>query len=222
MVSDNSEKPEKIQDIELDSNDELYKENAFSGWQKNKRLGLFGDVIGSPFLWVGAGIIVLILILIIAWPKSDDQAMSARLDHMAQRLDTLENRIFIIETTSSQTAAIQLPQEQGQGQNIEPLQNRMEQLEAFLHHKTSQFSSELEKINKKLSSTQSKPASATVATKTPSAKKADSAKYHVVKQGETLYRISINYGVSVDRLLELNNLSKNSVIRPGQRIMVSR
>jgi LysM repeat protein len=213
MVSDNSD---KTQNVDTDSTDELYKENAFSGWQKNSRMGLFGDILGSPFVWAGTALLILVLIIIVFWPKSDDNVLHARLDHMAERLDMLENRIFLIET-NSQNLSMQPTHEINTG----PLQNRMEQLEAFLHHKTSQFSNELEKINKRLSSAESKPASPRVVPRTPPAKKIDTAKYHEVQKGETLYRIGINYGISVDRLLELNNMSKDAVIRPGQKIIVS-
>lgn len=43
--------------------------------------------------------------------------------------------------------------------------------------------------------------------------------YHVVKQGETLYRISVNYKVSVEKLYKLNNLRSNT-IEIGDRIKV--
>ena len=141
----------------------------------------------------------------------------------------LENRIFIVET-SFQNITNQQPQEQ----NIESFQNRIEQLEAFVKHKTDQFTSELEKAQKKISSLESKPSSPVTSSKSASAKKSapaekpaavrktDTAKYHTVQKGETLYRISVNNGISVDQLLELNNMSKNSVIYPGQKLRVSR
>lgn len=48
-----------------------------------------------------------------------------------------------------------------------------------------------------------------------------SAQYHVVQPGETLYRISVNNGVSVDDLKRWNNLSDNN-ISVGQRILINR
>ena len=59
-----------------------------------------------------------------------------------------------------------------------------------------------------------------------SAKKGNTAKsgtrkVHKVKNGETLYRIATKYGVSVDRLRQLNGLKKNANIRPGQLIRYS-
>lgn len=44
--------------------------------------------------------------------------------------------------------------------------------------------------------------------------------YHTVKAGETLYRISRRYGISVNKLMGLNNLG-SSAINPGDRIKVS-
>lgn len=214
---------------DIETEDEMYKENAFSGWQKNKRLGLFADLLSSPFVWGGIAVVILILMLMIFWPDSNGKASIDKLDNITQRLDMLENRLFIVET-NIQNISVQQPQEQ----NLESFQNRIEQLEAFVKHKTDQFTSELEKAQKKISSLESKPSTTVISSKPASAPKAapaakpaaarktDAAKYHVVKQGETLYRISVNYGISVDKLLELNNMSKNAVIHPGQKIMVSR
>jgi LysM repeat protein len=43
---------------------------------------------------------------------------------------------------------------------------------------------------------------------------------HVVKSGENLYRISLNYGLRVDDIRKLNNLNKTSQIVPGQKLVV--
>jgi type IV pilus assembly protein PilF len=47
------------------------------------------------------------------------------------------------------------------------------------------------------------------------------AAYHVVQAGENLYRISLRYGLKVDQLLRLNNLEPGTVIKPGQKLLVS-
>ena len=43
-------------------------------------------------------------------------------------------------------------------------------------------------------------------------------KTHVVKKGETLYGISKKYGISVDKLIEINGLKKNPQLLMGQKI----
>ncbi len=45
--------------------------------------------------------------------------------------------------------------------------------------------------------------------------------YHLVKQGETLYAISKNYGVAVTDLLSWNDLNISAGIKPGQYLKVS-
>lgn len=44
--------------------------------------------------------------------------------------------------------------------------------------------------------------------------------YHVVKKGETLYRISLNYHLKIDYLRQVNGLDVNSQIYPGQTLLV--
>jgi LysM repeat protein len=45
--------------------------------------------------------------------------------------------------------------------------------------------------------------------------------YHTVQKGETLYRISKKYKISVEELRKLNNLSADQPIRTGQKLLVS-
>ncbi|NPA38096.1 MAG: LysM peptidoglycan-binding domain-containing protein [Chlorobi bacterium] len=42
--------------------------------------------------------------------------------------------------------------------------------------------------------------------------------YHIVKQGETLQRISHKYGIKLKRLLKLNNLNGSENIKPGTKL----
>ena len=46
-------------------------------------------------------------------------------------------------------------------------------------------------------------------------------KYHTVQRGETLYGISKKYGMGVEELRKLNNLSKDLSLRTGQKLLVS-
>lgn len=44
---------------------------------------------------------------------------------------------------------------------------------------------------------------------------------HVVRKGESLWGISRSYGVALSDLIKRNNLNSNSVIRPGDKLIVS-
>ncbi|MDD5722451.1 MAG: LysM peptidoglycan-binding domain-containing protein [Syntrophales bacterium] len=50
--------------------------------------------------------------------------------------------------------------------------------------------------------------------------KAVSSKTCVVGKGDTLSTIALRNKIGLDRLLDLNNLARNSIIRPGQRIRI--
>jgi len=45
--------------------------------------------------------------------------------------------------------------------------------------------------------------------------------YHKVRPGETIYGIAKKYAISVDKLCRYNNLTKNQVISPGQKLWVA-
>jgi LysM repeat protein len=45
-------------------------------------------------------------------------------------------------------------------------------------------------------------------------------RYHTVERGDTLYRISQKYGVSVPELRRLNNIGEGQYIYPGQKILI--
>ena len=45
--------------------------------------------------------------------------------------------------------------------------------------------------------------------------------YHTVRKGETFLEISKKYGISVEELRKMNNLSRNQPIRIGQKLLIS-
>ena len=47
-------------------------------------------------------------------------------------------------------------------------------------------------------------------------------RYHVVRRGESLFRIAKRYGLSISELCRLNQISSRTVIRPGQKLLVSK
>ncbi len=60
----------------------------------------------------------------------------------------------------------------------------------------------------------------TTTTKPATSTTAVSDSYYVVKQGDTLYAIAKKHGLSLDKLLKMNNLTEESVLQLGQKIRV--
>ena len=50
------------------------------------------------------------------------------------------------------------------------------------------------------------------------AKELEQVRYYTVRRGDTLSGISRKVGVSIDRLCQLNNIRRNSILRVGQRL----
>ncbi len=47
------------------------------------------------------------------------------------------------------------------------------------------------------------------------------SRYHIVRSGETLYKISRKYGLTVKELTRLNRINASTIIRPGDRLKVT-
>ena len=52
-------------------------------------------------------------------------------------------------------------------------------------------------------------------------RKASAVKIHTVVAGDTLYGISRRYGISMEKLKSINNLTDDTVLDVGQRLKVS-
>jgi murein DD-endopeptidase MepM/ murein hydrolase activator NlpD len=50
---------------------------------------------------------------------------------------------------------------------------------------------------------------------------ANKIRYHVIRSGDTLSGLSYRYGVSVSRMCSLNGISRNSILRIGQRVRIN-
>ncbi|GHP12753.1 peptidoglycan-binding protein [Lentilactobacillus fungorum] len=69
-------------------------------------------------------------------------------------------------------------------------------------------------------SSTSRPQTAKQASQQSSSQVTTGHKYATVKAGQGLYRVAVNHGISLNELLQLNGLTTNSAIHPGQRLRV--
>lgn len=67
-----------------------------------------------------------------------------------------------------------------------------------------------------------KPTTEAAVSKSPSSavKENQEVKYHIVKQGETLFRISKENKIPIEELFRLNNLTEKSVIQVGEKLRI--
>ncbi|MFI3320258.1 MAG: LysM peptidoglycan-binding domain-containing protein [Rikenellaceae bacterium] len=64
----------------------------------------------------------------------------------------------------------------------------------------------------------STPSTTTKSTSTPVAP--ESAKYHIIKQGDTLSALAAKYNTTVSKICEMNGISSRSMLRLGQKVIV--
>lgn len=178
----------------------------------------------EPLVFVILGLVVLAVMIVVLiwkageWSRAPDRDMESRVQQMEQRLaklDGLDRRISQLERKSGERSLL--------------LMERMDRIEkslaALREYKTDEKKVAPPKREAPPKPPEPakpaepiKPAKPAKASEPPKA--AGEAVYHQVLEGETLYRISRNYGLSVDELLQMNDLPPGSTIRKGQRLRV--
>lgn len=196
--------------------------------KKNRPGGIGLPKSYMPFILIGAGVITLIIFIVILVPVDD---ASETMQGLQTRLTGLENRIMSLENQvndrrerleSIQQSVRMLPERFGR---LEAVPTEIQALQQKLEH-IDQRQGNLEKKIAEAKAPQ--PASQSAAkssqksqSKTPAVSQKSETRHHTVSQGDTLYSIARQYDLNVDRLRGMNNLSADSVIRPGQKLIVS-
>lgn len=168
---------------------------------------------------VGAGIIALIIFFFLLFPKdkpSEETLQSEASPGGVQEgerdtgLEKISERLSLLEERTKE---------------IERLKARIDDLEKSVMSISHSESLMQNRIGSPVPSPSDTAAAASQEVKVPEKKKAHEktakAKYHSIKQGETLYQISRSYGVSVEAIQKLNNIAPKTILQPGQKILIS-
>ncbi len=160
-----------------------------------------------------AGFLTLIILCVVLIARTYSLAEKAQLLALESRFEQLEGRLGSIEGEGV------LSQTGGSGNQLILLTERLDQLEANM---TARINNMVKEIN----TLPPKPAPESVQKaetpkQAPAAKIETKAKMHTVKQGDTLYRISRRYNLSINQLREYNKLGAKAPIYPGQQLYVT-
>jgi len=93
---------------------------------------------------------------------------------------------------------------------LKRLEERMEQMR-YSDRKIARLEDQIQELKKSLEKLER-----------GAAQKPRPQQYHTVRRGETLSGIARRYGMTVEEICNLNGISPKSIIRPGQRLLVSR
>jgi len=171
-----------------------------------------GHAFKHIYIAIG-GFLILIVLCVVLIARTYSLAEKAQLLALESRLEQLEGRLGSLDGEGG------LSQTGGSGNQLILLTERLDQLEANM---TARINSMVKELNAPPPKTASQAVQEVETSKPlPAEKKETTAKIHTVKQGETLYRISRRYNLSVDQLREYNKLGAKADIYPGQQLKVT-
>lgn len=180
------------------------------------------------YIFLGAGLIVLIIFFIIFFPRNPK--IEARLASIEERLLNLEGgeRILRIEDKLSNleksvplrldniekklgTPHIKVDADQGvkKAATVETLSAPKKGTET-----------KPDNIKEKISA-ESKPKNLPEAEPANDVKKITKAQYHEIRSGDNLYNLSRIYNVKLEDLQKLNNITPGTILQPGQKILIN-
>ncbi len=164
-----------------------------------------------PSIITAVGFLVLIIFGIAILSRTQDLAEFSQLKALESRLDQMEKKMAGVENVTPSSPNAFNPEQQ-----FKQLAARLDRLEADINSKMDQIIKALE--SRKEPPTQAPAPAAKASQPDKKEEKAAKPQTHKVQAGETLYRISQRYGITVEQLRKMNNLGPNTKIYPGQEI----
>jgi LysM repeat protein len=164
---------------------------------------------------VGAGILLLV-ILIALFSGTDSEVSKDDLTAIGMRIDLLEKKLIRIEGIESAIPVLEKQET--------TLRQSLGETDASI----KLLLQRIDEMNQRIEALENKPlpsAKKTLEHETEGvakqAVKSDTERVHVVRSGENLYRISLKYGLTVDELCRLNNISSSQPLQTGQKLIIA-
>lgn len=167
----------------------------------------------SPLILGGAGIIILI-VLIFIFSGGDKKRSTLALTPIKVRLDLLEQRLTRLEGVEVKIASLEK-----QGKGLQQSMAEGERSGMYLAQRLDKLTQRMDRFEKGMAPVAAKTKASKAIQKKPTS--LTKKLYHEVCPGENLYRISQQYGISVDELCRLNNITSKQAIYPGQKLLVA-
>ena len=164
-------------------------------------------------IFVGAGILLLV-ILIALFSGGSSELSKKDLTTIITRVDLLEKRLTRLEEVELRIATLQ---KQG---------NMLQQSMGETDRSIKSLTQRVDALTERLEVREEKTTSVAKGTEAPRGitgkpVSPDKRRVHEVRSGENLYRIALKYGLSVDELCRLNNITSSQVIHPGQKLIIA-
>ena len=180
---------------------------------------VFRKKSSMPFIIGGLGLAVLVVMFVLFLSRPKSVVDQEYLQSLETRMQQLEKKLATIGVMDQAIEGIGK-----QEKKLEQLDKKTDRFESTVTTQIDQIIKELGVLHQKTSQlTAAAPRPKPADRKQPVASKkaASTVQYHQVQAGETLFRISLRYGLSVEQLRIYNNLAANAAIYPGQKLKLS-
>ncbi len=189
-----------------------FYEEEYLQWDKKKKAkfgsGAFKIPETIPFSWFGVGVLIFMILLILVLGGTLGKVVG-----FENRLKNLEEQIVMFQDIDDKLTPIL-----EQAQAFEQFKDRFDRLEASMTLRMDHVAKGLNDLQKKIAQVRTKKTEVVKPAKV--AKKTTKKRYYTVQPGDTLYKISRRYGLTVKKIRILNKLSDTAVIHPGQKLLV--
>lgn len=205
---------------EEQTKEEYFDEERYSPWSKNKA-PVTGSRVGTmPLVFILLALAVIASIsalLIILLGGKGDAANRQELAAMEEKVRRLEERLDKFEAIDEKVTRIW-----EQAKSFEKFKDRFDRSEASMSLRMDHLTMGLEALQKRASKPRSEAPTTGGDNKKGQTTGASAEKrvYHTVVAGDTFYSISKRYNLELEQLLKMNRLTKESILQPGQKLIV--
>ena len=196
-------------------------EDPLAFWHEEKKT-LWRKIFGrseTPFFIMGIGLVLLVVIFFIIAPGVGNQDVVRQVGLLSERLQKTEETLNNIEALFERVAQLE-----GRTGTMDKSLLRFDSADASTTLRMNRIADELSLMRKDVNTLKNQQTTArenpAASSNTRKTQPGPQVVYHEVQSGETLYRISRRYNVSVDSLRRLNGLSEQDTIHPGQKLKV--
>ena len=201
------------------SEEEYFDEEQYSPWaeKKDNKKGFKLGKVQVLFILLTSAIVALVVALLVLLINGGNAMNSPQqLANIEKRLQKLEERVDKYEGIDEKVTAIW-----EQAKSFEKFKDRFERSEASTSLRMDHLTMSLESLQKQINESRA-VSKATGPGNRVAGKSSVKTQYYQVKPGDTFYSISKQYDLKVDELLKMNQLEPDSVIVPGQKLIVRR
>ena len=207
--NDNQEDFVISKDLEDEEAEDYHREDYYGN-----HVGIFQKKTLTPMVIGGVGLVVLVILLIFIISRTGNVIGKEQLQSLETRIQQLESKLATIGVIDQ--ALDRLAEQE---QKFTLLSKRADRMEATAKTQIDQIIKELGILHQKTAGEPLPKAKAPQPA--AAAKKELKSKFHQVRAGETLYRISQRYGLTVEQLRRYNNIGSKATIQPGQKLKLT-